>query len=149
MVKRLNSVNDLASNASRPSGGNRTEIFTDEPGYRVHWENNREIAMGKFELGHEDGWSRRFFESFTTFYDRPDLIKLVIAAYDKAGAAAALSARFYVAHGGESRKLTAVWDEAVAQSFERVLACLAGNYDQEPIHEGEDINLPVRPDFEM
>ena len=33
MVKRQNRVNDPASNAPRPSGGNRTESFTDAPGW--------------------------------------------------------------------------------------------------------------------
>jgi len=43
MVKCQNRVNDPASNAPRLSGGNRTDSFTDAPGYRVHWEINREV----------------------------------------------------------------------------------------------------------
>lgn len=101
--------------------------------------------MSKYPLEHEAGIDRRFFESETTFYGRDDLVTQIINAYHLAAETAARSARSAIAHGGQGRLDSARWDEAVAQTLERVLALLPGDADGERFDGSAAFIMPELP----
>lgn len=104
--------------------------------------------MAKHPLGSGAAANRQFFEDDSLFHDRADLLPIIIRAYQKAAGVAAASARRAVTAGTDERRQTALWDEAVAQTFERVLHCLGSESDSGVLPSEPEIDLPERPTFE-
>lgn len=98
-------------------------------------------------LGPGPAQSRHYFEDDSQFHDRVDLIPMVISAYQKASGNAACTARQAVANGRDESWKKALWDEAVAQTLERVLSCLGVGSETGNLQPDPEISLPSRPEF--
>lgn len=91
--------------------------------------------------------ARHNFELDEVFYADDALLANIVRLYDESARRSARSAQHAVVFGDVKFMRIAQWDEAVTQTFERILGTLAGENSGIGKYESSEFTWPERPNF--